>query len=182
MTDGEKAEELSRKLREAGYELRIYPTTETVTDLEEFACTIIANVRWEDMPDDWLIAAKAWRDLYHAKLASKPNPARAENAMTNEYQPLDPKEWLADPEGWELEYLFNDGAWCKPPFGPVLSNTGVLIDAHRWRMRRKAKPVVMYFRVLNGEFHYFWIDYYERATHIVTFGPDDESSSCRRVK
>jgi hypothetical protein len=25
MTDGEKAEELSRKLREQGYELRIYP-------------------------------------------------------------------------------------------------------------------------------------------------------------
>jgi hypothetical protein len=29
MTDGEKAEELSRKLREQGYELRIYPIADS---------------------------------------------------------------------------------------------------------------------------------------------------------
>lgn len=32
------------------------------------AWTIIAKVPWDDLPEDWVTAAKTWRDAFHAAL------------------------------------------------------------------------------------------------------------------
>jgi hypothetical protein len=151
MTDGEKADELSRKLREQGYELRIYPMQKETTTM---ATTITTT--------------------------------------TNEYQPLDPKEWLADPEGWVVEYRMREiGTWV--PIGKTfvsLKCDGTLASPDSWRMRRKTKPVVKFICFDDhGRAHLY--DMKQTRTisgdpmpnqYVVTFGPDDKSSSCRRVK
>jgi hypothetical protein len=101
--------------------------------------------------------------------------------MTNEYQPLDPKEWLADPEGFDVEFHDLDGNWRPLKFGIRLDIKGQLKEPHRHRMRRKAKPVVRYCCISGGHVANY-PNPFPAATHVVTFGPDDKSSSCRRVK
>jgi hypothetical protein len=113
-----------------------------------------------------------------------------EFVMTNEYQPLDPKEWLADPDGWELE-LFRATWVSQKRYGPIILANGKLENPDLWRMRRKAKVTVKYICIGgDGRAHFYDVLQRDDAgfgdpmpnQYIVTFGPDDESSSCRMVK
>lgn len=55
------------------------PAKEPVTDLEEYAWTILANVSggdWTLQNEDWQGAVKRWREQYHAKLAAATPPEK----------------------------------------------------------------------------------------------------------
>jgi hypothetical protein len=88
----------------------------------------------------------------------------------SEYQPLDPKQWLDDPEGLELEFCASEG-WIKAYFPPTLNLDGKLKHPDLWRMRRKPKQTVLYFYMGDRSPIDWWTLPNPAATHIVTFGP-----------
>jgi hypothetical protein len=94
--------------------------------------------------------------------------------MTNEYQPLDPKEWLANPDEWIVQEQLMTGHWVTLREAIAIYPDGTLHNADKLRMRRKAKPVVMYIKLIDGG----CLPVLEQdATHRVTFGPRQED--CR---